>query len=62
VDHFAHLLYPDLNGFKGWMDKKMIFNGLEANCFHKYFALTFYRKMVQILHRLFRVNSGSDVN
>ncbi len=33
-------LYPDLNGFEGWMDKKMIFNGLEASCFYNHFALT----------------------
>jgi hypothetical protein len=36
---FTHL-YLDLNGFEGWMDKKMIFNGLEAICFHNHFALT----------------------
>ena len=33
-------LYPDLNGFEGWMDKKMIFNGLEAICFQNHFAVT----------------------
>jgi hypothetical protein len=33
-------LYQDLNGFEGWMDKKLIFNGLEAICFYNYFALT----------------------
>jgi hypothetical protein len=32
-------LNPDLNGFSGWMDKRMIFNGLEANCFHNHFVL-----------------------
>jgi len=30
---------PDLYEFEGWMDKKMIFNGLEASCFHNHFAL-----------------------
>jgi hypothetical protein len=37
---FCGKLYPDLNGLKGWLDKKLIFNGLEATCFHNYFALT----------------------
>jgi hypothetical protein len=32
-------LYQGLNGFEGWVDKKMIFNGLEANRFHNHFAL-----------------------
>jgi hypothetical protein len=36
---FLCLLYPDLNGFEGWMDKKMIFIGLEANSFHNRLAL-----------------------
>jgi hypothetical protein len=44
--HFPNInkttkLYPDLNGFEGWMDtKKLIFNGLEVNCFLNHFALT----------------------
>jgi len=30
---------PDLNGFEGWMDKKLIFNGLESCRFHNHLAL-----------------------
>ncbi len=37
----AHLILDlDLKGFEGWMNKKMIFKGLEDRCFHNYFALT----------------------
>jgi hypothetical protein len=35
-------VYPDLNGFEGWMDKKLIFNGLDAIYFHNHFALTIH--------------------
>jgi hypothetical protein len=31
--HISHILNQDLNGFKGWMDKKLIFIGLEDICF-----------------------------
>jgi hypothetical protein len=44
IFHFRKsIVYPDLNGFKGRIDKKMILNGLEANCFHNHFALTITR-------------------
>jgi len=33
-------LYPDLIGFEGWIDEKLIFNGLEAKFFHNHFTLT----------------------
>jgi len=32
-------LNSDLNEFDGWMNKKLIFNVLEAICFHNPFAL-----------------------
>ncbi len=47
----ADFLNPDLNGFEGWMDKKMIFNGLEANSFHNHFALAkFFNALQSMLH------------
>jgi hypothetical protein len=32
-------LNQDLSGFEGWMDKKMIFKGLESSRFYKHLAL-----------------------
>ncbi|MFZ4473657.1 MAG: hypothetical protein ACOYPR_00600, partial [Saprospiraceae bacterium] len=33
------LVNQDLNGFEGWMDKKLIFKGLKSSHFHKHLAL-----------------------
>ena len=33
-------MYLDLNGFEGWMDKKLILIRLKASCFHNHIALT----------------------